>query len=63
MKYSLYYITRLLEFTDVCVYGCAAEILCSISLSVISTRLILGENRLLVYVKIANLHNFKSILP
>jgi hypothetical protein len=35
MNYSLYYITRLLKFTDVCVYGCAFEDLCAINLSVI----------------------------
>jgi len=31
----MYYITRLLNFTDVCVYGGAVENLCTISFSVI----------------------------
>ena len=35
MKYSLYYITILLKFTDVCVYGGAVENLYTISLGVI----------------------------
>jgi hypothetical protein len=34
MKCSLCYITRLLQFTDVCMYGCAFENLCAIILSV-----------------------------
>jgi hypothetical protein len=35
IKYSLYYITRLLKFTDVSVYGGAVENLCTVSLGVI----------------------------
>jgi hypothetical protein len=40
IKRSLYYITRLLDFTDVSVYGCAVEYPCTASLSVTSTLLI-----------------------
>jgi len=34
IKYFLYCFTRILKFTDVCIYGCAVEKLCTASLSV-----------------------------
>jgi hypothetical protein len=52
-------------FSNVCVYGCAVENLCTQRLSVTYTRLITSwvENRLLDYVKFSNSHSFKFTPP
>jgi len=46
IKYSSYYFARLLQFTDVCVYGGAVENLCTVSLGIMyTTSHIVGRKR------------------
>jgi len=65
LKYSLYYFTILLKFTDVCMYGCAVEDLCTSSLVVTLTWLLTSwvENRLLTYVRFSKLAQFQIHPP